>query len=61
MERQYITDDLEVAVLQRGRHRFEWQLRDKDGTAVARGRSTSVAQARLDGLRSLAKNRGVPL
>lgn len=48
----YVYDDLEVVILQRSRRRFEWHLCDRDGAPVAKGRATSVAQARLDGLRS---------
>jgi hypothetical protein len=41
-------DHIKVVVLQRVRQQFEWQLH-RNGTILAKGISSSVAQARLDG------------
>ena len=41
-------DDIKVVVLQRIRQQFEWQVH-RNGTILAKGISSSVAQARLDG------------
>jgi hypothetical protein len=43
---------LEVMVLQKGRHRFEWHLCDDNGATIAQGNSISVAEARSKGLRA---------
>jgi hypothetical protein len=43
---------LEVMVLQKGRHRFEWHLCNENGATIAQGDSISVAEARSKGLRA---------
>jgi hypothetical protein len=43
---------MEVTVLQRSRHRFEWILCNWEGVRVAGGEARTVAQARLDALRA---------
>ena len=40
-----------LVVLQKARNRFTWELRDRDGDAVAKGSAASVAEARLNGNR----------
>jgi hypothetical protein len=43
---------LEVMILQKGRHRFEWHLCDDNGATIAQGNSISIAEARSKGLRA---------
>jgi hypothetical protein len=53
-----LKDEFEVVVLQRGRHRFEWNVCNNERVPIAKGCSASVAQARSDGFKAKARFSG---
>lgn len=39
-------EDLEIAIIVKGRHRFDWEVQDQQGNVYAHGKAVSVAMAR---------------